>query len=417
MDEALPPPQQPSVRIPRTCPATVTPANAGVQGGRGPSRRRRGGHFRNCGGPRWGRRVDEALPPPQQLSIRNSRACPATVTPANAGSRVGVGLVGGDGAVTLAIAGAQGGAGGWMKHSRHPNNLACTILAPVQPPSPPRTRGSRVGPVGGGFPLLFLCPKMRRHCLASLPPRHLQAPPPPADRFPNAKYRKLPVFTGISAFSPRFEPAQPPPADRFPDANYRKLPVFTGISGFSPHFEPAQPPAADPFPNAKYRKLPVFTGISAFSPRFEPAPPPSADRFPDNEYRKLPVFTGISVFSPRFEPVPVPAQYMGNSPSVPRPSPSNSGTLRAPFFASQPPGFCGIARCSPRTACAKIDTSGCSAVASALRSGRRGRWFESTHPDHPECIRLETGAHERAPRRRLQGQGLPCAIICPNLNL
>ena len=26
--------------------------------------------------------------------------------------------------------------------------------------------------------------------------------------------------------------------------------------------------------------------------------------------------------------------------------------------------------------------SGCSAVASALRSGRRGRWFESTHPDH-----------------------------------
>ena len=27
-------------------------------------------------------------------------------------------------------------------------------------------------------------------------------------------------------------------------------------------------------------------------------------------------------------------------------------------------------------------TSGCSAVASALRSGRRGRWFESTHPDH-----------------------------------
>ena len=27
-------------------------------------------------------------------------------------------------------------------------------------------------------------------------------------------------------------------------------------------------------------------------------------------------------------------------------------------------------------------TSGCSAVASALRSGRRGRWFESTHPGY-----------------------------------
>jgi hypothetical protein len=26
--------------------------------------------------------------------------------------------------------------------------------------------------------------------------------------------------------------------------------------------------------------------------------------------------------------------------------------------------------------------SGCGAVGSALRSGRRGRWFESSHPDH-----------------------------------
>ena len=40
-----------------------------------------------------------------------------------------------------------------------------------------------------------------------------------------------------------------------------------------------------------------------------------------------------------------------------------------------------ILLCAIRILCAKIVTSGCSAVASALRSGRRGRWFESTHPD------------------------------------
>ena len=35
--------------------------------------------------------------------------------------------------------------------------------------------------------------------------------------------------------------------------------------------------------------------------------------------------------------------------------------------------------------CGMVGLSGCSAVASALRSGRRGRWFESTHPDHWAC--------------------------------
>ena len=29
-----------------------------------------------------------------------------------------------------------------------------------------------------------------------------------------------------------------------------------------------------------------------------------------------------------------------------------------------------------------IQLAGCSAAGSALRSGRRGRWFESSHPDH-----------------------------------
>ena len=34
--------------------------------------------------------------------------------------------------------------------------------------------------------------------------------------------------------------------------------------------------------------------------------------------------------------------------------------------------------------------SGCSAVASALRSGRRGRWFESTHPDQVSCLKTRS---------------------------
>ena len=31
----------------------------------------------------------------------------------------------------------------------------------------------------------------------------------------------------------------------------------------------------------------------------------------------------------------------------------------------------------------QMSTSGCGAVGSARRSGRRGRWFKSSHPDHP----------------------------------
>ena len=43
--------------------------------------------------------------------------------------------------------------------------------------------------------------------------------------------------------------------------------------------------------------------------------------------------------------------------------------------------YCLTTPCALRVLCARINVSGCSAVASALRSGRRGRWFESTHPD------------------------------------
>ena len=40
--------------------------------------------------------------------------------------------------------------------------------------------------------------------------------------------------------------------------------------------------------------------------------------------------------------------------------------------------------------------SGCGAVGSARRSGRRGRWFKSSHPDHPPPPPGEAHPHPRA---------------------